>query len=341
MSVSGLKFELNCVVGEVSVDSASFFALFEGMRLALKIDVDTDRGTREGVEPLMRICEKHGASATFLFSLGPDNTGKAIRRIFRPGFLQKVRRTNVAENYGLRTLLNGTLLPAPKIGKRNADTMRAVQDAGFAVGIHCWDHFKWQDYLHKMRLERIQMDYARAAWTFEEIFDAPARCAGAPGWQSNERSLDIYDAANLLWASDTRWPTPWATRAPRAPIAFFPRIGETTFETLHFSTTLPTLDELLGREEYPDDEINRYLIGLLKQGVDHVHTLHAELEGLHYASLFDDLLARAKAEGVEFFDLTTEAETLLADRSAIPVCAVHQGVIDGRSGELAVQGAVV
>ena len=53
------------------------------MKLALKVDVDTYRGTREGVPRLIDILKKHGARATFLFSLGPDHTGRAIKRAFR------------------------------------------------------------------------------------------------------------------------------------------------------------------------------------------------------------------------------------------------------------------
>ena len=61
------------------------------MLLALKIDVDTLRGTREGVPNLVLILKKHGVDATFLFSLGPDHTGRAIKRVFRPGFFGKAR----------------------------------------------------------------------------------------------------------------------------------------------------------------------------------------------------------------------------------------------------------
>ena len=39
------------------------------LKLALKIDVDTYRGTREGVPRLLEMLKKHGAGATFLFSL--------------------------------------------------------------------------------------------------------------------------------------------------------------------------------------------------------------------------------------------------------------------------------
>ncbi|RBH51375.1 4-deoxy-4-formamido-L-arabinose-phosphoundecaprenol deformylase, partial [Pseudomonas sp. MWU13-2860] len=73
-------------------------------KLALKIDVDTWRGTRDGVPRLMHMLQQHHAKATFLFSLGPDHTGRAIKRVFRPGFLSKVSRTSVVEHYGIRTL---------------------------------------------------------------------------------------------------------------------------------------------------------------------------------------------------------------------------------------------
>src|SRR3954464_11323579 len=97
------------------------------MRLAIKIDVDTERGTREGIPGLLKVLDKYQAPATFLFSLGPDNTGRAIKRLFRPGFLKKVNRTSVIKVYGLRTLLNGVLWPGPHIGKRHGDIMRFVQ----------------------------------------------------------------------------------------------------------------------------------------------------------------------------------------------------------------------
>ena len=67
-------------------------------RIVLKIDVDTLRGTREGVPNLARIFDRFKARATFLFSLGPDHTGWAMRRVLRPGFLKKVSRTSVAKS---------------------------------------------------------------------------------------------------------------------------------------------------------------------------------------------------------------------------------------------------
>lgn len=73
--------------------------------LALKVDVDTLRGTHCGVPALARLFARYRAGATFLFSVGPDHTGRALRRVFQPGFLGKVSRTSVLAHYGVRTLL--------------------------------------------------------------------------------------------------------------------------------------------------------------------------------------------------------------------------------------------
>ena len=67
-------------------------------RIALKVDVDTWRGTREGVPALVALLQREHANASFLFSLGPDHTGRAIRRALRPGFFPQVAPTSVVEH---------------------------------------------------------------------------------------------------------------------------------------------------------------------------------------------------------------------------------------------------
>ena len=90
--------------------------------LVLKVDVDTYRGTLIGVPRLVELLLRHRADATFLFSLGPDHTGRAIKRVFRRGFMKKVSRTSVLSHYGFKTLMYGTLLPGPDIGRCCAGT---------------------------------------------------------------------------------------------------------------------------------------------------------------------------------------------------------------------------
>jgi peptidoglycan/xylan/chitin deacetylase (PgdA/CDA1 family) len=297
------------------------------IRLALKVDVDTDRGTREGVPNLVADCEEFGAPACFLFSLGPDQTGRAITRVFRPGFFKKVSRTSVVQLYGIRTLLNGTLLPAPHIGRRNEAAMRAVRDAGFEVGIHSYNHYRWQDYVQKMDLAAVRKEFAAARAEFKRIFGTEAHTCGAAGWQSNARCRAVYDEAGLLYVSDTR-----------GEFAHFPRIGGQVFQTLEIPSTLPTFDELLGRPEYPDNQIVDHYLSLLRDDRPNVFTLHAEIEGMGRRDLFRALLRACVRHNVQFIRMDDLARELLADRAALPVCDQLQAEIDGRSGLVAVQG---
>lgn len=295
-------------------------------RLAFKVDVDTERGTREGVPALARSLEAAGAPASFLFSLGPDNTGRALKRIFRPGFLKKVGRTNVVGTYGFRTLGNGVLWPGPRIARRHADLLRGVRDAGFEVGIHCWDHIRWQDGLAGMSAQQTGAEFDKARGAFRDVFGSEARCAGAAGWQSNADSLAAYDAAGLLWASDARGRS-----------AFRPRCGGQVFETPQIPTTLPTLDELLGLPEHPEDGLVDEYLGWLREDVLNVLTVHAEIEGMAHRDWFERLLAALRGAGIVFVALADEAERLRADPASLPVEDLAMGTVPGRSGTLAVQ----
>jgi len=298
------------------------------VRVALKIDVDTDRGTREGVPNLVSDCKEYGVPACFLFSLGPDQTGRAITRIFRPGFFKKVSRTSVVSMYGVRTLLNGTLLPAPHIGRKNERILRAVRDLGYEVGIHTYNHYRWQDYVQKLPIEKIRHEFDLARAEFKRIFGQDAKTAGAPGWQSNALSRQVYDEAHLLYSSDTRGDHP-----------FFPRINGQTFKTLEIPSTLPTFDELLGRPEFPDDKIVSHYMSLLREDRPNIFTLHAEIEGMGKRDLFRALIRAMTLAEVEFVRMDTLAQEYLQKPDSIKVEDQAMAEIDGRSGLVAVQQA--
>jgi undecaprenyl phosphate-alpha-L-ara4FN deformylase len=297
--------------------------------IALKIDVDTDRGTAEGVPRLARELERMGARATFLFSLGPDNTGRALKRVFRRGFLSKVKRTSVVQHYGVKTLLYGTLLPAPDIGKRRASLMRGIADAGFDVGVHCYDHIKWQDGVSDADFAWTRRQLELAVNAFRNVFGRSPRVHGAAGWQLNEYVPDLQEAMGFEYASDTRGTHP-----------FFPSMGGRVCATPQFPTTLPTLDEVVGRPELEGRRLEDFLLSMteeLRSG--HVFTLHAELEGGAYLPVFRKLVAGWKAQGYNIADMPTYKDSF--PLAQLPIHAVVAGTVPGRSGTLAVQGTAI
>src|SRR5258708_31077451 len=143
--------------------------MLDSTRIGLKVDVDTLRGTREGVPRLMALLGRLGLDATFYFSVGPDNTGRAVRRVFRKGFAQKVARTSVLKHYGLKTLLYGVLLPGPDIGLKAGAVMRGVHERGFEVGLHTYDHVRWQDYVAGGSEEWARIEFGRRMNALERL----------------------------------------------------------------------------------------------------------------------------------------------------------------------------
>lgn len=301
------------------------------MKIALKIDVDTYRGTVQGVPRLVEALQRHKAQATFLFSLGPDHTGRAIKRALRPGFFSKVSRTSVVEHYGIKTLLYGTLLPGPDIGVKCAGVLRSVRDAGFEVGIHAWDHVKWQD--------RVGTDERAAsnAWTerqmqlacerFEQIFGEKAKTHGAAGWQMNPHAIRLTQRHGFDYVSDTRGTQP-----------FWPVVRGEVTRCPQIPGTLPTLDELIRLDGLTPDNVHEHILKVSQQAASdlgHVYTLHAELEGMKLLPTFERLLAGWRARGDELMATRDIAAAL--DLNALPHHNIAWTEVPGRSGVLACQ----
>ncbi len=295
------------------------------LKLALKIDVDTYRGTREGVPRLVEMLKKHGAGATFLFSLGPDHTGRAITRVLRPGFLGKVGRTSVLSHYGLRTLLYGTLLPGPDIGRRCAPILRGVRDAGFEVGIHAWDHVKWQDGVGGADEPWTDFQMALARRRFIDVFGEEPRVHGAAGWQMNVHAWRRTQRYGFDYCSDCR-----------GTHAFLPVHHAEIVACPQLPTTLPTLDELIGLDGVTEATVADALLERTRAPCDHVFTLHAELEGMKLAPAFERLLEGWKEQGYELVAMRDLLAGLVP--ASLPLHVVDDGEIRGRSGTLAVQG---
>ena len=289
-------------------------------KLAIKVDVDTLRGYREGVPGLLDLFKRHGLSASIFFSFGPDNSGKAIRRIFRPGFISKMMRTKAPSTYGLKTLMYGTLLPAPFIVNSCPDIVRRAVRDGHDVGIHAWDHVYVQDCLAKIDKEEYMRLYKKAAALYKELCTGPAHSIAAPGWQVSEVVLSCEEQLRLRYASDVRGFAP-----------FLPVYNGREYAVPQIPTTLPTMDEIYGLPGVNDVTLPKvWLDGMNREW--NVLTVHAEMEGISKLTVFENFLNMAEALGTEFCTLAQYAEA-----APLPRCEIRMGTLEGRAGKVAVQ----
>ncbi len=296
--------------------------------MALKIDVDTYRGLKLGVPRLMRMLEREQIAASFFVSMGPDNSGKAIRRLFRNrGFAGKMLRTGALSMYGLRTVLSGTLMPARPIALGLPSILRDLKNAGFEVGVHGYDHVCWQDRLDELGESGIRAQIEDGFEVFDAIFGERATSFAAPGWRTNATALKLLDAMGLSYRSDMRGRSPFRCAVEGA-----------TLLTPEVPTTLPTMDEVMGRPDLPDAAaVTRFYLDQFRSDALNVHTIHAETEGMAHLEGFTALMRGLKERGATFVRLDEVAAHL--NLVELPVCEVIRDHLPGRAGWISAQGA--
>lgn len=145
------------------------------MKLALKVDVRTMRGTRTGVPRLMELLQKHNAQASFFFNLGPDRS----------------------------------LFPGAEVGRRYAETLRRTRAAGFEVGIHAYNSKLWKSKAARADAAWTLNQMQLACERFDEIFKDAPRIHGAPGWQMSLYAFRLTQRLGFDYGSDTRGTCPF------------------------------------------------------------------------------------------------------------------------------------
>lgn len=228
------------------------------MKLALRIDVSTRLGAKEGVPRLIDMLAQHHARATFFLALGPD-------RLWGQGSL-----------------------PGRESGRRWAGIFRSIRDAGFEAGIQAFDPVRWP--------QRIAQ--ADAAWTkrqlelsceaFLRLFDTPPHAHGATDWQMNCHAWRLTQRVGFRYASDARGICPFIP-VRNAEIVACPQLP-TTLPTLD---EVAARDGVALEDSVP--RILEVTARPVQAG--HVFSLRADREGLNRATLFERLLEGWRAQG--------------------------------------------
>lgn len=294
-------------------------------KVGLRIDVDTFRGTREGVPRLLETLNRYHIRASFFFSVGPDNMGRHLWRLVKPQFLWKMLRSNAASLYGWDILLAGTAWPGKEIGRANAQIIRDTAER-HETGLHAWDHHAWQTHSGNWDDDALINDISRGITALEALTGRPITCSAVAGWRADQRVVHAKETFHLRYNSDCRGTS-----------LFRPVLDSGQSGTPQIPVTLPTWDEVVGREVKAED-FNTWLLSRISmsEGTP-VYTIHAEVEGIAHHQEFEDLLIRAAAAGITFCPL---GDLLPATPEALPVGKIVRGKIAGREGWLGCQQQV-
>ena len=248
--------------------------------LCLRVDVCTYRGLRDGVPGVLDILHQARAKATFYVTFGPDASGLALLKLLNPKFALKMFRTKAASTYGWATAFYGTLLPSPLVGAGLPDILRRIRDEGHEIGVHGWDHRRWQDRLPRYDASRLKAEFAKMMEAYQSILGSSPASFAAPAWLLSRDLFDLEQDAGLRFGSDTRG------RFPFLPV-FEGKQGTVP----QYPVTLATLDECLGRMT-PEEFVEESLRESSRQPDYSCFTAHAESEGMAHKGVLQSFLAK-------------------------------------------------
>jgi undecaprenyl phosphate-alpha-L-ara4FN deformylase len=294
------------------------------MRVGLRVDVDTFRGTKYGVPNLCKLLAAHSIRASFFFSVGPDNMGRHLWRLLRPAFLRKMLRTKAANLYGWDILLRGTLWPGPIIAERLGSIIRATSDADHEVGLHAWDHHAWQARMNAMNDDVLYGELKKGYDLLTKILGKSPTCSAVPGWKCTEAVLLAKNRFPFDYNSDCRGES-----------IFQPVVNGKELPQPQIPVTLPTYDEVVGRNGISDSNYNGYMLSLIDADKLNVLTIHAEVEGIALLEMFEQFVDMAVSRGVLFVPLGI----LLREYHPTAPATMIKKEIPGREGWVSYQAA--
>jgi undecaprenyl phosphate-alpha-L-ara4FN deformylase len=177
-----------------------------------------------------------------------------------------------------------------------------------------------------MDARSLHDEIARGVDAFADALGRRPDCSAAAGWVSNERVLEAKEDFGFRYNSDCRGrsifvPTVNGRRlAPQIPV------------------TLPTYDEVVGRDGVTNDNYNDWLLARIEPDAFNVLTVHAEVEGGACAAMFDAFLSACAARGIRpvpLRELLAADGEPRADKLALAPIAGREGDVGWQRSALA------
>jgi peptidoglycan/xylan/chitin deacetylase (PgdA/CDA1 family) len=230
--------------------------------------------------------------------------------------------------YGWRTILSGTIMPPRAIALAFPQILRDLIRTGFELGVHGYDHVRWQDQLDQLGENGVSTEIDDAFEVYHAVCGVQAHSFAAPGWRINAAALRMLDGNALSYQSNTRGHIPYRCAVDGA-ILSAPEIP----------TTLPTMDEVMGSDNLNGPaEIVSFYLGQFSENELNVLTIHAETEGMSQIDTFAALARGLRERGTRFVQLHEVAQRL--SQAELPVCELIRSSLPGRAGWVSAQGPI-
>ncbi len=179
---------------------------------ALRIDIDTIRGLRQGVPNLLGVLKRYGIKGSFFCPMGWEGD---FFSVFRHRFLRSnrgfQRNARIAEEIerpatGLGDWAQLLLaLFFPRRFVRHKDILHAILDQGHELGVHGYVHARWRV---PTEME-LRQEFLKMTQTYTKHFSIPPAGLAAPLFQQSNLLLSLCDEHDFKYASCLPGDTPF------------------------------------------------------------------------------------------------------------------------------------
>ena len=292
------------------------------MRVSLKVDVEDLAGYQEGLPALLKLFDQYQLQASFLFSLGYDNTGLRLKNLFNPRIL--------TQQLPVKQKLYGTLLPPLSLSKKFGSMIKSCADAGHEVGIKSFDSVAWQFNAIDADLEWTQRSLKWSIEAFADITGFQPEIHSACGFVINNYLLELEQELGFKLGLHTRGKT-----------AYLPEYHGVTTDIMQLPVTLPAIEELLLDEEVNLSNVHEYLfVESQKQPPQgHVYQVRAAYEGRRWLDILEKIIVMWRSSQWEFNRVSEAAGQI--DKDSLLIHQVGWAQYQPHSHFMATQGLPV
>lgn len=161
----------------------------------LRVDLESDKGIREGIPRLLDLLKKYNLKASFYLAMGGESNIFEILRYNKKVESSAERSVKV---WSLLDKLRMALFPKDFV-KANKKILQRIIDEGHELGMHGWKHREWTRGLDKIN---IKDKINRAISRYNNLFGQKPISWSSPGFNTNDNVLNILKEAGIEYISD-------------------------------------------------------------------------------------------------------------------------------------------
>lgn len=294
--------------------------------VGLRVDVEFSAGMRRAVPRMAQCLARHDRQATFFLVAGHSSGRSWLRKLTRPGVLQRWLRIGAWRLAGRAAVWRDLLERCRRddyaaLLKRTVERVAAL---GHEIGVHGYDHEWWADHVWYSAPQRVDEEIAHAYAAMHRAIGRENLAWASPGWRTTDAVMQSLAARGVPYLAECWGRAPFRTQLADGTVLAIP----------HLPISVPSAEAMPGK---PDAMAAERVAAACAARPQRVCCLHDYHEGLIRPQLLEKLLEAFEQRGLVARTLVDASRAWRDDAASRPVCRLVRRSVAGFVGAVSVQ----